>query len=41
MADRKINLAAMKKIGMVQQKQKEYFALRLHAVGGVLMKNLK
>jgi anaerobic sulfite reductase subunit C len=36
MADQKINLAAMKKIGMVQQKQKEYFALRLRAVGGDL-----
>ena len=36
MADGKFNLTAMKKIGMVQQKQKEYFALRLRAVGGDL-----
>lgn len=30
------NLAEMKKVGMIQQKQKEYFALRLRAVGGDL-----
>lgn len=36
MADWKVDLAAMKKIGMIQQKQKEYFALRLRAVGGDL-----
>lgn len=28
------DLAALKKVGMIQQKQKEYFALRLHAIGG-------
>lgn len=28
------DLAALKKVGMIQQKQKEYFAMRLHAVGG-------
>lgn len=31
-----LDLAALKKIGMIQQKQKEYFALRLRAVGGEL-----
>ncbi len=36
MAEEKFDLAAMKKIGMIQQKQKEYFALRLHVVGGDL-----
>ncbi|MHB9155809.1 MAG: Mov34/MPN/PAD-1 family protein, partial [Endomicrobiales bacterium] len=30
------DLAAFKKIGMIQQKQKEYFAMRLRAVGGDL-----
>lgn len=34
MAELKLDLAALKKIGMIQQKQKEYFALRLHAIGG-------
>lgn len=34
MTDETIDLAALKKTGMIQQKQKEYFALRLHAVGG-------
>lgn len=29
-----LDLVALKKVGMIQQKQKEYFALRLHAVGG-------
>jgi len=29
-----IDLAALKKVGMIQQKQREYFALRLHAIGG-------
>ncbi|ACL16482.1 4Fe-4S dicluster domain-containing protein [Methanosphaerula palustris] len=29
-----IDLAALKKTGMIQQKQKEFFALRLHSVGG-------
>lgn len=33
---RNFDLAAMKKVGMIQQKQKEYFALRLRAVGGNL-----
>ncbi len=30
------DLAEMKKVGMIQQKQKKYFALRLRAVGGNL-----
>lgn len=30
------DLAALKKIGMIQQRQKEYFAMRLRAVGGDL-----
>ncbi len=30
------DLAALKKVGMIQQKQKEYFAMRLHVVGGDL-----
>ena len=34
MSDIKFDLAALKKVGMIQQKQKEYFAMRLHAVGG-------
>lgn len=34
MSEKEIDLAALKKIGMIQQKQKEYFALRLRAVGG-------
>jgi anaerobic sulfite reductase subunit C len=29
-----IDLAAYKKVGMIQQKQQEYFAMRLHGVGG-------
>jgi len=28
------DLVALKKVGMIQQKQSEYFALRLHAIGG-------
>lgn len=36
MTDPEIDLAAFKKIGMIQQKQKEYFAMRLRAVGGDL-----
>ena len=36
MNSKNIDLAALKKVGMIQQKQKEYFALRLHAVGGDL-----
>jgi anaerobic sulfite reductase subunit C len=34
MSDSSFDLAALKKIGMIQQKQKEYFAMRLHVVGG-------
>ncbi len=34
MSDNSFDLAALRKVGMIQQKQKEYFALRLHAVGG-------
>lgn len=34
MSEAVFDLAALKKVGMIQQKQKEYFALRLHAVGG-------
>lgn len=34
MAQSDLDLAALKKVGMIQQKQKDYFALRLHAVGG-------
>ncbi len=34
MSSEHFDLAAMKKAGMIQQKQKEYFAMRLHAVGG-------
>ncbi|MCL6591449.1 MAG: 4Fe-4S binding protein [Firmicutes bacterium] len=30
----KFDLAAYKKVGMIQQKQAEYFVMRLHAVGG-------
>jgi anaerobic sulfite reductase subunit C len=30
------DLAALKKVGMIQQRQKEYFAMRLRAVGGDL-----
>lgn len=36
MEEEKINLASMKKVGIIQQKQKEYFVMRLHAVGGDL-----
>lgn len=36
MAELELDLVALKKVGMIQQKQKEYFALRLHAVGGDL-----
>lgn len=36
MSEKILDLAELKKIGMVQQKQKEYFALRLRAVGGDL-----
>lgn len=36
MAELELDLAALKKVGMIQQKQKEYFALRLHAIGGDL-----
>ncbi|MFZ2657067.1 MAG: 4Fe-4S dicluster domain-containing protein [Victivallales bacterium] len=34
MSEVNFDLAALKKVGMIQQKQKEYFAMRLHAVGG-------
>ena len=34
MNERSFDAAALKKVGMIQQKQKDYFALRLHAVGG-------
>jgi dissimilatory sulfite reductase (desulfoviridin) alpha/beta subunit len=34
MEEKEIDLAALKKIGMIQQKQKGLFALRLRAVGG-------
>jgi dissimilatory sulfite reductase (desulfoviridin) alpha/beta subunit len=34
MSNENFDLAALKKIGMIQQKQKEFFAMRLHAVGG-------
>ena len=34
MSDISFDLVALKKAGMIQQKQKEYFAMRLHAVGG-------
>ena len=30
------DLAALRKVGMIQQKQKDYFAMRLHVVGGDL-----
>lgn len=36
MTQEDFDLAALKKTGMIQQKQKEYFALRLHAVAGDL-----
>ena len=36
MSDKQFDLAKMKKVGMIQQKQKEYFALRLRAIGGDL-----
>lgn len=34
MSEPEFDLAALKKVGMIQQKQPEYFALRLHGVGG-------
>ncbi len=34
MNDNRFDPAALKKVGMIQQKQKDFFALRLHAVGG-------
>ncbi|MHB8111464.1 MAG: 4Fe-4S binding protein [Syntrophorhabdaceae bacterium] len=34
MSDTGFDLAALRKVGVIQQKQKDYFALRLHAVGG-------
>jgi dissimilatory sulfite reductase (desulfoviridin) alpha/beta subunit len=36
MSGEEFDLAALKKVGMIQQKQKEYFVMRLHAVGGDL-----
>ncbi len=36
MTETHFDIAALKKIGMIQQKQKEYFAMRLHVVGGDL-----
>lgn len=36
MNSKNLDLAALKKVGMIQQKQKEYFAMRLHVVGGDL-----
>jgi len=34
LTDEVLDLSALKKTGMIQQKQKDYFALRLHAVAG-------
>ena len=34
MSQAELDLAALRKVGMIQQKQKEYFAMRLHAVAG-------
>jgi dissimilatory sulfite reductase (desulfoviridin) alpha/beta subunit len=34
MTEEIFDLVALKKIGMIQQKQKEYFAMRLHAIAG-------
>jgi len=39
MAEPVFDLAAYKKVGMIQQRQKEYFAMRLRAVGGDLTAN--
>ncbi|MGA2091424.1 MAG: 4Fe-4S dicluster domain-containing protein [Endomicrobiales bacterium] len=36
MSEKELDPAALKKIGVIQQKQKEYFALRLRVVGGDL-----
>lgn len=36
MAEPEFDLAAYKKVGMIQQRQKEYFAMRLRAIGGDL-----
>lgn len=36
MSEKELDLAALKKVGMIQQKQKGYFAMRLHVVGGDL-----
>lgn len=36
MTDQAFDLAALRRVGMIQQKQTEYFALRLHTVGGDL-----
>lgn len=34
MGEAQFDLAALRKVGMIQQKQKEYFTMRLHAVAG-------
>jgi dissimilatory sulfite reductase (desulfoviridin) alpha/beta subunit len=34
MTEKIFDIAAYKKVGMIQQKQKEFFALRLHAIAG-------
>jgi anaerobic sulfite reductase subunit C len=36
MTEPTFDLAELKKVGMIQQKQKEYFSLRLHVIGGDL-----
>ncbi|MFA5180485.1 MAG: 4Fe-4S dicluster domain-containing protein [Syntrophales bacterium] len=36
MTETHFDIAALQKIGMIQQKQQEYFAMRLHVVGGDL-----
>lgn len=36
MNDNNFDLVALRKVGMIQQKQKEYFAMRLHVVAGDL-----
>jgi dissimilatory sulfite reductase (desulfoviridin) alpha/beta subunit len=36
MSEPQVDLAELKKVGMIQQKQREYFALRLHVVAGDL-----
>ncbi|MCP4050934.1 MAG: sulfite reductase subunit beta [bacterium] len=36
MTNNRLDITAMKKMGMIQQKQKDFFAMRLHVVGGDL-----